>query len=471
MKLRALCFGLLGLWPLACGSEDDPNVEPDPAKPDSAVVTPPDGGSADASSTRDAKADAEASTDADAAPDAPAPVIDETLVPVECAVTPCVVDITSKGSLHTCARLSDGKVACWGANGQGQLGRDPSVTPNGTRAAIVADLPVVAEVAVGGNVYTNASSNVEGMNGNTCARTESGDVYCWGFNGSALTELTQPTHTPVQLAFPTRAKRLVLGNDLVCAVDDAGALVCAGGKENGDGMVPRTDAGNAPRSVETGAARCASVVGSARNLFCVQPDGTVSSWGFGRSLFPSELSNGVEPSLLGRLSSLTLAPPTQIPRLSRVSSLSASVSHACAVSNGDVLCWGRSDAGQLGVGVRTYEGLPYLVTALEGDYVKQVSTGANVTCSVSALGKIACWGDNRRGQLGRTDVIDSTRPLVVEGLPEMVQVAVLESSVCALAKTGQVHCWGDNGRGQLARGTSDLDAHAIPEPITWEPSP
>ena len=70
------------------------------------------------------------------------------------------------GRTHTCARLQNGRVKCWGENGFGQLGDGTT-----TRSNRPVDVPLpdgASEIALGG--------------GHTCARGPQGQVDCWGFN-------------------------------------------------------------------------------------------------------------------------------------------------------------------------------------------------------------------------------------------------------------------------------------------------
>lgn len=77
-----------------------------------------------------------------------------------------VVQLAS--SVNTqCARLTDNTLRCWGYNFYGQTGDGTTSTPRLTLATPMG-LPPVADVAVG---YWN-----------TCARTASHDVWCWGWN-------------------------------------------------------------------------------------------------------------------------------------------------------------------------------------------------------------------------------------------------------------------------------------------------
>ena len=84
------------------------------------------------------------------------------------------------GARHTCARLTDGAIRCWGANRVGQLGY-------GHTAAIGDD-----ELAKGGGDVVVGASALDivvgglwagnNLAGHTCALLATGDVRCWGFN-------------------------------------------------------------------------------------------------------------------------------------------------------------------------------------------------------------------------------------------------------------------------------------------------
>ena len=62
-----------------------------------------------------------------------------------------------------CVRLKDGTVACWGANGAGQLGRGSD--------ASTSDDPTPGRVL--------GLSDIEELN-HTCAIDKTGSVWCWG---------------------------------------------------------------------------------------------------------------------------------------------------------------------------------------------------------------------------------------------------------------------------------------------------
>jgi alpha-tubulin suppressor-like RCC1 family protein len=74
----------------------------------------------------------------------------------------------SVGENHTCARMANGSVQCWGANYYGQLG-DNTRTSRSTAAEVV------------GGATFGASKLSAGV-WHTCAVLTSGDVRCWGSN-------------------------------------------------------------------------------------------------------------------------------------------------------------------------------------------------------------------------------------------------------------------------------------------------
>jgi alpha-tubulin suppressor-like RCC1 family protein len=80
-----------------------------------------------------------------------------------------VLEITAEG-FHTCARISDGSLRCWGNNMYGQLGRGAGSTVATFVPATVVGLEglSVQHVCAGG--------------GHTCAAIEDGSVRCWGDN-------------------------------------------------------------------------------------------------------------------------------------------------------------------------------------------------------------------------------------------------------------------------------------------------
>lgn len=84
------------------------------------------------------------------------------------------VDMISLGANHSCVRLTDKRLRCWGDNSTGQLGLDDTTTVGGgTGGKSILD---AGDVPVGGEVALIAAGG-----SHTCAVLESGVTRCWGF--------------------------------------------------------------------------------------------------------------------------------------------------------------------------------------------------------------------------------------------------------------------------------------------------
>src|SRR5205085_1144724 len=100
------------------------------------------------------------------------------IAPVNLGANQTAVDI-SAGADQTCAVLADGKVRCWGANGDGQLGYgniDPVVDPSTVAPVDLGFRRLAVDIEAGG------STGVGSGGPHTCALVDTGRVVCWGAN-------------------------------------------------------------------------------------------------------------------------------------------------------------------------------------------------------------------------------------------------------------------------------------------------
>jgi alpha-tubulin suppressor-like RCC1 family protein len=130
---------------------------------------------------------------------------------------------------HTCALLSGGTVACWGANAYGQLG-------DGTTTS--SPIPVQVK-GVGG---TGSLSNVIAISAgryHTCALVTGGTVECWGDNFNGQLGNGAPLYganstTPVQVKDTggtnnlTGVSQISAGGSHTCAVLSDQTVSCWG---------------------------------------------------------------------------------------------------------------------------------------------------------------------------------------------------------------------------------------------------
>jgi alpha-tubulin suppressor-like RCC1 family protein len=138
------------------------------------------------------------------------------------------------GDRHTCARLDDGSVKCWGRNLEGQLGLGDTVQRGASPGQMGASLP---SVSLGpGRTALQLTAGAE----HTCARLDDGSAKCWGRNDFGQLGLgdTQPrgggpgemsAALPAISLGPGRtALGLAAGGGHTCARLDDGAVKCWG---------------------------------------------------------------------------------------------------------------------------------------------------------------------------------------------------------------------------------------------------
>jgi alpha-tubulin suppressor-like RCC1 family protein len=183
----------------------------------------------------------------------------------------------------------------------------------------------------------------------------------------------------------------------------------------------------------------------------------------GRELMCARLDRRIHCWLLGQPKTpLAKLPP--VPGIESAVDLAVGGAHACAVTaDGKVRCWGDNRRGQLGAGlVDPLHPNPVVVRGIEG--ATAVASSASTTCALLAGGAVSCWGDNDHGQTG-SDVThteeanDLVLPTRVPKLSGATALALGGQTSCALLPSG-VWCW---GRSQLASEKSERKDQS-PEP-------
>lgn len=338
------------------------------------------------------------------------------------------------GRTVSCARLIDGSVWCWGANGDGELG-------NGQQSESMPPTPV--------SLGSERAIDIDVGAFHACIRRESdAALMCWGNNGmselgvSGAGTVTTPTLVPDSagmLAFDA-------GHRHNCAIAADGTVRCWG--KGGSGQLGGPPAVTGPPTTANGVMNATAVAAGGRQSCAVTGD-VVRCWG---------------DNTYGQLGSGTYtsqgAPGAVV--LSNAVEVGLGTGGACALrSSGGVECWGLMIPGN---GVWSVAPLPRpssITTAT------QLAVGFWHACAI-ADGEVQCWGEDRHGELGR-----GTRGLVVT--PSEValggaisHVGVDQAHACAVSTAGDVHCWGENEFGQLADGTheSDFEPNMVPTGVT-----
>lgn len=261
---------------------------------------------------------------------------------------------------------------------------------------------------------------------------------------------------------------------------DAGAPIDAGDRDGGT----ETDAGSTDAGCATGERSCGGACVDVQNSneHCGRCDGTCEPGWICREGGchddPVQVSSGPSHTCV-RLASASLycwgandtgqlgagdftasSTPRRVMEVDDAVHVSAGGSpfggftgNTCAARrSGEVWCWGRNDAGQVGDGTMDTRNRPVRVVGVSGGL--SVEVGLVSTCALlTALPRLVCWGDG-------------ASPEPVPGAPigaPIDQLAVGATHACVLSE-GRVHCWGNNAAGQLGDGSTTNRSTAFPVP-------
>ncbi len=342
--------------------------------------------------------------------------------PTQVAGLAAVVE-TVAGANHTCARLTDGSVWCWGASSGNEVG-----TVIRSTAAPVRVPDVAGAIAL-------ASSNQH-----TCALVAGGGVRCWGQNfhfqlGSAITATTAVIDPGV-----TGATAIAVGYGHSCALV-GGQVLCWGDNSLGQlGNVTSTSGGARARPAPVDAITAADAITSGANFACAR-QGADGTWCWGDNTF-GQLATGDDAPA---------ASPVRIASLDRALWVSAGFTHACGDIDGALHCWGDGYYGQVGGGRVFYLPEPTIVPHVDG--VARLALGGLFSCALRTTGSVACWGGDRTGELGTIGLGLSFDPVEVR-IPTATQVSAGLAHACAVLANHQVMCWGSNSSGQIGNGSA-----------------
>lgn len=295
---------------------------------------------------------------------------------IACSRTPVrVTSVTdavevAAGVAHTCARDGQGRVWCWGANNNGELG-------NGT--AGVAAEPAARPVVTGDAPLTGVRALAAG-DSHTCALRDDNAVLCWGASAHGQLGVTIPTEPHAPCTEPCiRAAVTVAGfegssprDDTDASVDggslvaDASALADSGDaavRADGatDGAMRATDASvDVVRGSVVNALPVALTAGGA--FSCVSlADNTVRCWGSNRY---GELGNGRDDEGGAALVTVIASPGAASSNpLQNVRAIESGAQTTCALLHDrSVRCWGSNQFGALAIGTDDEQRGPVSVT-------------------------------------------------------------------------------------------------------------
>ena len=271
------------------------------------------------------------------------------------------------GAYHNLAFCSDGTLAAWGSNGNGQLG-DGTTTSRNVPVTILTTgvLSAKTVIAVSAGGY------------HSLALCSDGTLASWGYNNYGQLGNGSTTSSPVPVA-----------------VNVSGALA--------------------------GKTVIAITSGNYHSL-ALCSDGTMAAWGYNTY---GQLGNN---NITGYYSDVPVT-VSSAGMLSGKTAVAIAVGnyHSLALcSDGTLAAWGYNGYGQLGDNTATTTTVPVAVdtvagvSALFGKTVVGISAGTNHSMALCSDGTLAAWGSNGNGQLGDGTTTQHNVPTAVStaGLPD-----------------------------------------------------
>lgn len=294
-----------------------------------------------------------------------------------------------------------------------------------------------------------------------CAALQNGTIRCWGSNLSGqlgvAPEMRRFAPRPIPVAGLTSVVQVAVGPDFACALDDTGGVKCWGETHSdgdGDESAPYH---TAPTPV-TGLPAVSKITATQGGVCAIAVGGGLWCWTDRRT---NQIAGvGATPSAVANMGAAT--------------DVSLFGYSGCAISAGQLYCWGSQIGGHLGDGMdlAAYQLMPTAITGIS-DTVTGVAVGDRTSCALLASGSISCWGVGNLVGGGPAPNLCSAgssgtyqcqlAPAAVPNLLNVSAIAAGEFSFCALRSDASIACWGDDTMGALGTGTSAM--HTTPTPM------
>ena len=157
---------------------------------------------------------------------------------------------------------------------------------------------------------------------------------------------------------------------------------------------------------------------------------------------------------LGNNSTESSAVPVQVTGGLNFRSISAGLMHSCGLTTDRrVWCWGSNQYAWLGVGSEAWQVRQPAAVKGAASFEAFV-VGYQHSCALASDGNVLCGGSNEFGQIGDGSAINRASPARVAGTRRFKQLSASAtgSHTCALDTDGAAYCWGRNADGQLGNG-------------------
>jgi alpha-tubulin suppressor-like RCC1 family protein len=203
----------------------------------------------------------------------------------------------------------------------------------------------------------------------------------------------------------------------------------------------------------------------------LKSDGTVWAWGNNNA---GQLGDGTTNYSVWPIQSNTPTNITAIAVGHSENGQSLLGTHNLALRNdGTVWSWGSNGDGQLGYSTMGYyysktptqiSNLSNVTAVAAGGtgYIYQYQGNIGFSMALKSNGTVVAWGDNYFGELGNGTTTNSTSPVSVSSLTNIVAIAAGNSYGMALKNDGTVWTWGSSGWGQLGNNAPNTGNYTSP---------
>ncbi|MBU6378324.1 MAG: hypothetical protein KJS95_07295 [Gammaproteobacteria bacterium] len=337
----------------------------------------------------------------------------------------------------TLVRRSNGSVASWGYNTDGQRGDGTSGAASDSVGTVT--LPsgrTARQIAAGGS--------------HALVLLDNGDVYAWGLNdngqlgvGDALSRTT-----PTKVSLPRVAIAVAAGRAFSLALLDDGRVYAWGANTLGQ-LGNNTRDPSATPVLVSGLSGVTQIAAGNSHALALRSDGSVSAWGANAS---GQLGDGsFKPSRVPVSTGLT-----QIARIRAGGDLSLAISQRRGL-----YAWGENGDGQLGLGTAASTDIG-VATAMTRDVI-EAAAGERGTMVLGSNGLLRATGANDAGSLGDGGTTARNTLAAVSVVSQGIAVDIGGlSSAAAIAADGTTWTWGDNTAKQL--GNSSIAAAGTSTP-------
>ena len=338
------------------------------------------------------------------------------------------------------------KMAAWGANDRGQLGNNYTVASSSPvsvsfTGALAAKTPVQAAAGEGHSLVLFSDGTIAAW-----GRNDEGQLGTGNFSSSLV-----PVAVPLAGALAGKIVTAIdAGRYHSIALCSDGTIACWG--DGGYGELGNNGTANSAVPVQVvnsgilaGKTVISVAAGGFHNL-ALCSDGTIAAWGM-------NYDGALGINLIDCCRSTPVAVQRTGPLLNKtVTAISAGYHSLALCSDGTLAAWGENEYGQLGNNGSSDSAVPVEVSrtgVLSTRIPAAIVAGANHSLAVCTDGRIAAWGYNGPGQLGDgsnsnryTPVLVSNSGALLGKVPSTVAAGLYSSA--AVCTDGTAVEWGES---------------------------